>query len=84
MSPEMPALLVEMGIKYDPERLKTVLSTKWPQVYTARGVADALCMPPHTMASVWQANTCDNAWRLCTHQHTAPPSANTWSPMRQP
>ncbi|KAG1659167.1 hypothetical protein FOA52_007548 [Chlamydomonas sp. UWO 241] len=33
MSPEMPELLVEMGIKYDPQRLKDALADSWPQVY---------------------------------------------------
>eukprot|EP00955_Chlamydomonas_euryale_P053224 355422-Chlamydomonas_euryale.AAC.3 len=35
-SPEMPDLLVEMGIKYDPERLKEVLSKRAPQVWRER------------------------------------------------
>lgn len=33
LTPDMPTLLVEMGIKYDPDRLSAVLSSKWPQVY---------------------------------------------------
>ena len=31
-SSELAALLLEMGIKYDPDRLAAVLSSKWPQV----------------------------------------------------
>lgn len=33
LTPEMPRLLVEMGIAYDPEKLASVLADKWPQVY---------------------------------------------------
>jgi hypothetical protein len=32
LTPEMPQLLLEMGIKYDPDKLADVLSSKWPQV----------------------------------------------------
>ena len=32
LSPDMPGLLKEMGIKYDPDRLSAVLSKRWPQV----------------------------------------------------
>ncbi|GAX83275.1 hypothetical protein CEUSTIGMA_g10701.t1 [Chlamydomonas eustigma] len=34
LSPEMPSLLKEMGVKYDPDRLAAVLSSNWPQVYS--------------------------------------------------
>ena len=33
-SSELSGLLMEMGIKYDPDRLAEVLSSKWPQVCT--------------------------------------------------
>jgi hypothetical protein len=33
LTPDLPALLLEMGIRYDPERLADTLSSKWPQVY---------------------------------------------------
>jgi hypothetical protein len=32
ITPEMPALLIELGINYDPERLSDALATSWPQV----------------------------------------------------
>ncbi|GIL77467.1 hypothetical protein Vretimale_2971 [Volvox reticuliferus] len=34
LTPEMPMLLKEMGINYDPDRLAAVLNKRWPQVYT--------------------------------------------------
>ncbi|GLC42639.1 hypothetical protein PLESTB_001122400 [Pleodorina starrii] len=37
LTPEMPMLLKEMGINYDPDRLAAVLNKRWPQVY-ARAV----------------------------------------------
>ncbi|KAL6760462.1 ABC1 family-domain-containing protein [Haematococcus lacustris] len=33
LSPEMPQLLVEMGMNYDPDKLSKVLADSWPQVY---------------------------------------------------
>lgn len=33
LSPDMPKLLVELGVKYDPERLAAVLRSQWPTVY---------------------------------------------------
>jgi len=33
LTPDMPVLLKEMGIKYDPEKLAQVLSARWPSVY---------------------------------------------------
>lgn len=32
LTPDLPELLVEMGIKYDPDKLAAQLSSKWPQV----------------------------------------------------
>eukprot|EP00798_Chlamydomonas_sp_ICE-L_P023264 gene23264-30493_t len=32
LTPELPALLMELGIKYDPDRLAEVLNKKWPQL----------------------------------------------------
>jgi hypothetical protein len=32
LTPDMPQLLKEMGIKYDPDKLAAVLNTRWPQV----------------------------------------------------
>ncbi|GFR42152.1 hypothetical protein Agub_g3004 [Astrephomene gubernaculifera] len=37
LTPEMPQLLRDMGLRYDPERLAQVLGGRWPQV-TARAV----------------------------------------------
>ncbi|EFJ48862.1 hypothetical protein VOLCADRAFT_117484, partial [Volvox carteri f. nagariensis] len=34
LTPEMPLLLKEMGMNYDPDRLAAVLNKRWPQVYT--------------------------------------------------
>ncbi|KAI8476423.1 MAG: ABC1 family-domain-containing protein [Monoraphidium minutum] len=33
LGPELPQLLVELGIRYDPDKLAAVLDSKWPQVY---------------------------------------------------
>ncbi len=33
LSPDMPELLKEMGISYNPDKLSAVLSKRWPQVY---------------------------------------------------
>ncbi|WIA09229.1 hypothetical protein OEZ85_008638 [Tetradesmus obliquus] len=33
LTPDLPALLVEMGIRYDPDKLAGHLASKWPQVY---------------------------------------------------
>ncbi|GBF89170.1 aarF domain-containing protein, chloroplastic [Raphidocelis subcapitata] len=33
LSPDLPQLLIEMGIRYDPDKLAAVLASKWPQVY---------------------------------------------------
>lgn len=33
LTPDLPELLVEMGIRYDPDKLAAHLSSKWPQVY---------------------------------------------------
>lgn len=33
LTPDMPALLVEMGLRYDPDKLAAVLNSKWPAVY---------------------------------------------------
>lgn len=35
LTPDLPELLIEMGIKYDPDKLAAQLSSKWPQVSTA-------------------------------------------------
>ena len=32
LTPDLPKLLVEMGIKYDPDKLAAQLSSRWPQV----------------------------------------------------
>ncbi len=32
LGPEIPQLLVEMGINYDPDKLAAVLASKWPAV----------------------------------------------------
>jgi hypothetical protein len=32
LTPDLPALLIEMGIKYDPDKLAAHLASKWPQV----------------------------------------------------
>lgn len=32
LSPDLPQLLVELGIRYDPAKLAAVLDSKWPQV----------------------------------------------------
>lgn len=32
LTPDLPTLLVEMGIRYDPDKLAAQLSSKWPQV----------------------------------------------------
>eukprot|EP00879_Flechtneria_rotunda_P028773 GHRR01030993.1.p2 GENE.GHRR01030993.1~~GHRR01030993.1.p2 ORF type:complete len:119 (+),score=41.86 GHRR01030993.1:305-661(+) len=32
ITPDLPALLLEMGIRYDPDKLAAQLSSKWPQV----------------------------------------------------
>jgi hypothetical protein len=32
LTPDLPALLIEMGIKYDPDKLAGHLASKWPQV----------------------------------------------------
>lgn len=32
LTPDLPQLLVEMGIKYDPDKLAAQLSSRWPQV----------------------------------------------------
>lgn len=37
LTPDLPQLLVEMGIKYDPDKLAAQLNKRWPQVY-ARAV----------------------------------------------
>lgn len=37
LGPDMPQLLQEMGLKYDPVRLSEVLQSKWPQV-TSRAI----------------------------------------------
>jgi hypothetical protein len=37
LTPELPQLLIELGIQYDPERLADHLSSRWLQVY-ARAV----------------------------------------------
>jgi hypothetical protein len=34
LTPDLPDLLIEMGIKYDPDKLAAQLSSKWPQVST--------------------------------------------------
>ncbi|MEW5298504.1 MAG: hypothetical protein WDW36_001619 [Sanguina aurantia] len=34
LTPEMPELLREMGVNYDPQRLAAVLSKRWPVVYS--------------------------------------------------
>eukprot|EP00775_Hariotina_reticulata_P010322 gene10322-10479_t len=33
LTPDLPELLAEMGINYNPDRLAAQLSSKWPQVY---------------------------------------------------
>lgn len=33
LSPDMPELLKEMGISYNPDKLSAVLNKRWPQVY---------------------------------------------------
>jgi hypothetical protein len=33
LTPDMPALLMELGISYDPDKLAAVLNKRWPQVY---------------------------------------------------
>lgn len=33
LTPDLPVLLKELGIKYDPDKLANVLSSRWPQVY---------------------------------------------------
>lgn len=33
LSPDLPQLLLEMGLRYDPDKLAAVLASKWPQVY---------------------------------------------------
>jgi hypothetical protein len=32
LTPDLPALLIEMGIRYDPDKLAAHLASKWPQV----------------------------------------------------
>jgi hypothetical protein len=32
LTPDLPELLLEMGIKYDPDKLARQLSSRWPQV----------------------------------------------------
>lgn len=32
LTPDLPQLLIEMGIKYDPDKLAAQLSSRWPQV----------------------------------------------------
>ncbi|PNW84782.1 hypothetical protein CHLRE_03g158500v5 [Chlamydomonas reinhardtii] len=34
LTPDMPLLLKEMGINYDPEKLNAALAQSWPQVYS--------------------------------------------------
>lgn len=34
LTPEMPELLLEMGLNYDPQRLAAVLNKRWPVVYS--------------------------------------------------
>jgi hypothetical protein len=48
LSPELPQLLVELGIRYDPDKLAAVLDSRWPQV---RGRADGqlLCSCPRLL-----------------------------------
>lgn len=51
LTPDLPELLVEMGIKYDPDKLASQLSSKWPQVRQAGSSSS-----PHTLSldsSIW-------------------------------
>lgn len=34
LTPDLPQLLVEMGVRYDPDKLAAQLSSRWPQVGT--------------------------------------------------
>jgi hypothetical protein len=34
--PDLPQLLVEMGVRYDPDKLAAQLSSRWPQVRVCR------------------------------------------------
>lgn len=37
LTPDLPQLLVEMGIRYDPDKLAAQLSNRWPQVRQCSG-----------------------------------------------
>lgn len=41
LSPDLPQLLVELGIRYDPDKLAAVLASKWPQVGVRAGYSQA-------------------------------------------
>lgn len=52
LTPDLPELLVEMGIKYDPDKLASQLSSKWPQVGEAgRQAAAAVLTSRHLTAA---------------------------------
>lgn len=55
LTPDMPLLLMELGINYDPDRLAAVLNKRWPQVY-ARAVqvhGGGACRMPHAWGATW-------------------------------
>lgn len=37
LTPDLPQLLIEMGIQYDPDKLAATLSSRWPQVRVLTG-----------------------------------------------
>jgi hypothetical protein len=84
LTPDLPQLLVEMGIRYDPDKLAATLSTKWPQV---RGQAAAAAAAAAATAAAAKGGAAAEAARssssivvhiTCTHPQPTQPNQQVY------
>jgi hypothetical protein len=68
LTPDLPQLLIEMGIKYDPDKLAAQLSSRWPQVRArAGGVHSRVCVHPRVTCPPTEA--ADHRCTQILHPH---------------